>query len=65
MSAESHFDVVETGENSWEVRHEGTELVAGLLKKDGDSYALTDSAEKDLGSFDSVDEALTVLYGSD
>jgi hypothetical protein len=59
------FEVEDSDQGPRRVLFAGTSDVAGRLVPDGDRFHLLDSQDKDLGTFDSVQRALRVLYGSD
>lgn len=65
MTFSDKFDLDGPDSGPWTVRHAGTDKRAGTLTPDDGGFRLADAVDKDLGQFDSQEDALKALYGSD
>ena len=65
MTYSEKFTLVDSGLQRWEVHPAGSEALAGHITQVGEEFHLVDSQDNDLGSFESMEHALRVLYGSD
>ena len=55
------FDLVDAGEGRWDVQEHGTLLVAGQVLRTRTGFVLCDWLDRQLGTYDSIDDALRAL----
>jgi hypothetical protein len=55
------FDLVDAGEGRWDVQEHGTLLVAGQVWRTRTGFVLWDWLDRQLGTYDTIDEALRAL----
>jgi hypothetical protein len=58
------FDRIDIGHGRWEIRHRGTDQIAGQLLTNPTGFELLDRQDNDLGSFKTIAEALRALHGT-
>jgi hypothetical protein len=56
------FSVVDAGPARWEVRHDVTDELAGILQRTPSGFLLTNEVGQRIGSFDTIPSALEGLY---
>jgi len=56
------FSVVDAGPARWEVRHDVTDELAGILERTPRGFLLVNEDGQRIGSFDSIPSALEGLY---
>jgi len=56
------FSVVTAGPARWEVRHEVTNELAGVIQRTPRGFLVRDDQTQPIGSFDSITSALEGLY---
>jgi len=56
------FSVVVVGPALWEVRHEVTNELAGVIQRTPRGYLVRNDETQPIGSFDSITSALEGLY---
>jgi hypothetical protein len=55
------YDLVDAGEGRWDVQEHGTLLVAGQVCRTRTGFVLWDWLDRQLGTYDSIDDALRAL----
>ena len=56
------FSVVDAGPARWEIRHDVTDELAGILERTPRGFLLTTELGQRIGSYDSIPGALEGLY---
>ena len=62
MNYRDLFSVVMAGPARWEVRHEVTNELAGIIQRTPRGFLVKDDQTHPIGSFDSISSALEGLY---
>ncbi|MFF1632504.1 hypothetical protein [Leifsonia sp. NPDC058248] len=62
MSYADAFDVVDAGEGRWDIQLHETLLVAGQVWRTATGYLLSDWADRQLGTFPTLGEAVRTLW---
>lgn len=62
MNVSQLFSVVKAGPAVWEVRHEITDELAGIIQRTPRGFSVRNDQTLPIGSFDSITSALQGLY---
>ena len=62
MNFSQLFSVVQAGPAVWEVRHEVTDELAGIIQRTPRGFVVRNDQTQPIGSFDSITSALEGLY---
>ncbi len=62
MTFAEGFEVLDAGEGRWDVQLRETFLVAGQIWRTATGYLLRDWADRELGTFSSLADALRALW---
>ena len=63
MSHTGQFDLVDAGEGRWDVQEHGTLMVAGQVARTRTGFVLWDWLDRQLGTYDTIEDALHALIG--
>jgi hypothetical protein len=61
MSHNDEFEIIQAGEGRWDVQRRGSLLVAGQVWSTASGYLLWDWADRQLGTFRSLADAIGAL----
>ena len=62
MSTVDAFDVVESGDGRWDVQRRDSPSVAGYVWHTGAGFVVWDWADRQIGVFDTMPEAVRALW---
>ncbi|TFC85277.1 hypothetical protein E3T28_06705 [Cryobacterium sinapicolor] len=62
MNCSQLFSIVKAGPAVWEVRHEITDELAGIIQRTPRGFVVRNDQRQQIGSFDSITSALQGLY---
>jgi len=62
VSYEEAFEIIDAGEGRWDVQQRETLLVAGQVWRTATGYLLWDWADRQIGTFPNLGDALRTLW---